>query len=61
MVFNNIDDGVTNKNEVKYKINDYACDKKADLFMLQHEHLRAGGFDAPLPVGSTIRYEIHNI
>lgn len=59
LVGNNIDDGVANKNEVKFKINDYACDKKADLFMLEHEHLKTKGFDAPLPVGSTIRYEIY--
>lgn len=59
LVGNNIDDGVANKNEVKFKISDHACDKKAYLFMLEHEHLKPKGFDAPLPVGSTIRYEIY--
>jgi len=44
-----------NKNPEKFKIINKPCDKKADLFMLQHEHLSAEGFDAPPPAGSTIR------
>lgn len=54
-----MDDGnIANKNTVKFKIINKACDKKADLFMLQHEHLSAEGFDAPFPAGSTIRYDV---
>ncbi|XP_016664622.1 voltage-dependent calcium channel subunit alpha-2/delta-3 [Acyrthosiphon pisum] len=49
------DDVVPNKNPEKFKIISKPCDKKADLFMLQHEHLSAEGFDAPPPAGSTIR------
>lgn len=49
---------VTNKNTDKYKVIYKPCDKEADLFMLQHEHLSAEGFDAPPPVGSTIRYDL---
>ncbi|XP_050425404.1 voltage-dependent calcium channel subunit alpha-2/delta-3 isoform X2 [Adelges cooleyi] len=47
----NIDESIRVITE-KYK--NSACDKKADLFMLQHEHLSAEGFDAPPPAGSTI-------
>lgn len=51
-----MDDGFqVNKNTLKYKTITKACDKKADLFMLQHEHLSSEGFDAPPPAGSTIR------
>lgn len=50
-----VDDTMLNKNPEKYKIINKPCDKKADLFMLQHEHLTAEGFDAPPPAGSTIR------
>ncbi|XP_050525107.1 voltage-dependent calcium channel subunit alpha-2/delta-3 isoform X2 [Daktulosphaira vitifoliae] len=39
---------------VTEKFKNKACDKKAHLFMLQHEHLSAEGFDAPPPAGSTI-------
>lgn len=46
---------VLNKNSDKFKTINKPCDKKADLFMLQHEHLSAEGFDAPPPAGSTIR------
>ncbi|XP_060872054.1 voltage-dependent calcium channel subunit alpha-2/delta-3 isoform X2 [Metopolophium dirhodum] len=49
------DDVVPNKNPEKFKIISKPCDKIADLFMLQHEHLSAEGFDAPPPAGSTIR------
>lgn len=49
-----VDDTILNNPE-KYKIINKPCDKKADLFMLQHEHLTAEGFDAPPPAGSTIR------
>ncbi|VVC42026.1 Hypothetical protein CINCED_3A004436 [Cinara cedri] len=49
------DDVIANKNADKFKIVNKACDTKADLFMLQHEHLSTEGFDAPPPVGSTIR------
>lgn len=48
----NTDDVTVNKNTMT--INS-ACDKKADLFMLQHEHLTSEGFDAPPSAGSTIR------
>jgi len=51
---------VPNKTPEKYKIINKACDKKADLFMLQHEHLSAEGFDAPPPAGSTIRLGSQN-
>lgn len=54
------DDVLTNKNQDKFKIINKACDKKADLFMLQHEHLSAEGFDAPPPAGSTIRLDSQN-
>ncbi|XP_025207776.1 voltage-dependent calcium channel subunit alpha-2/delta-3 isoform X2 [Melanaphis sacchari] len=50
-----VDEAGLNKNTEKYKIINKPCDKKADLFMLQHEHLSAEGFDAPAPAGSTIR------
>lgn len=50
------EDATPNKNAEKYRIINKPCDKKADLFMLQHEHLSAEGFDAPPPAGSTIRY-----
>lgn len=46
-----------NKNTDKPKIIVKACDKRANLFMLQHEQLSAEGFDAPPPAGSTIRYK----
>ncbi|CAI6377863.1 unnamed protein product [Macrosiphum euphorbiae] len=48
------DDVAPNKNTEKFKIISKPCDKKADLFMLQHKHLSAEGFDAPPPAGSTI-------
>jgi len=51
---------VPNKNPEKFKIISKPCDKKADLFMLQHEHLSAEGFDAPPPAGSTIRLGSEN-
>jgi len=54
------DDVVSNKNPEKFKIISKPCDKKADLFMLQHEHLSAEGFDAPPPAGSTIRLGLRN-
>lgn len=50
-----VDDTMLNKNPEKYKIINKPCDKKADLFMLEHEHLTSEGFDAPPPAGSTIR------
>jgi len=50
------DDLLPNKNSEKFKTINKPCDKKADLFMLQHEHLSAEGFDAPPPAGSTIRF-----
>jgi len=52
-----MDDGVVNKNEEKCKTDYYPCDKKAYLFMLQHENFSPEGFDAPPPPGSTIRYD----
>jgi len=57
LLLGNADDTIVNKNADKYKIIYKPCDKEADLFMLQHEHLSAEGFDAPPPAGSTIRYE----
>lgn len=48
----------TNKNTDKFKVINKDCDKRANLFMLQHEQLSAEGFDAPPPAGSTIRYDL---
>lgn len=53
---------VVNKvNKVADKYKNVACDKKGDLFMLQHEQLSAEGFDAPPSAGSTIRFDINII
>lgn len=49
-------DETTSKKPDKYRETIKPCDKKGDLFMLQHEQLSAEGFDAPPPAGSTIRF-----
>lgn len=53
IVISDVNEGVANKNTVKFKYK--PCDKKADLFMLQHEHLGADGYKAEPPSGSTMR------
>lgn len=60
MLLGNADDNMPNKNVDKYKIIYTPCDKEADLFMLQQEHLSAEGYGAPPPAGSTIRYDLYN-